>query len=241
MMSYIDLINGFERVCESEALPAASQLLWYKLIYLFNRRGWPEWVQVDNMRLMSVSGIKDEKTLIRSRSKLIELGLFEYKPGKKGFPGRYSIKEYTFTGFLPVNTPVNVPVEMPVNMTVNTPVNVPVETPDIIRHKTKTKTKTEKKTTDVVQKNFVPPSVEEVRTYCFSRRNGVDPERFVDFYSAKGWMVGKNKMKDWKACVRTWERREKGEGYGKQDVAADDGICKQLAREGRIPEFTGFD
>ena len=225
MMSYIDLINGFERVCESEALPAASQLLWYKLIYLFNRRGWPEWVQVDNMRLMSVSGIKDEKTLIRSRSKLIELGLFEYKPGKKGFPGRYRIKEYTFTGFLPVNTPVN----------------VPVETPDIIRHKTKTKTKTEKKTTDVVQKNFVPPSVEEVRTYCFSRRNGVDPERFVDFYSAKGWMVGKNKMKDWKACVRTWERREKGEGYGKQDVAADDGICKQLAREGRIPEFTGFD
>ena len=225
MMSYIDLINGFERVCESEALPAASQLLWYKLIYLFNRRGWPEWVQVDNMRLMSVSGIKDEKTLIRSRSKLIELGLFEYKPGKKGFPGRYRIKEYTFTGFLPVNTPVN----------------VPVETPDIIRHKTKTKTKTEKKTTDVVPKNFVPPSVEEVRTYCFSRRNGVDPERFVDFYSAKGWMVGKNKMKDWKACVRTWERREKGEGYGKQDVAADDGICKQLAREGRIPEFTGFD
>lgn len=241
MMSYIDLINGFERVCESEALPAASQLLWYKLIYLFNRRGWPEWVQVDNMRLMSVSGIKDEKTLIRSRSKLIELGLFEYKPGKKGFPGRYRIKEYTFTGFLPVNTPVNVPVEMPVNMTVNTPVNVPVETPDIIRHKTKTKTKTEKKTTDVVQKNFVPPSVEEVSTYCLSRCNDVDPERFVDFYSAKGWMVGKNKMKDWKACVRTWEQRQKGESHGKRDVAADDGICKQLAREGKIPEFTGFD
>ena len=125
MMSYIDLINGFERVCESEALPAASQLLWYKLIYLSNRRGWPEWVQVDNMRLMSVTGIKDEKTLIRSRNKLIELGLFEYKPGKKGCPGKYRIKEETFTGIFPVNMPVN----------------MPVKTPDIIRYKTKTKTK----------------------------------------------------------------------------------------------------
>ena len=129
MMSYIDLINGFERVCESEALPAASQLLWYKLIYLSNRRGWPEWVQVDNMRLMSVTGIKDEKTLIRSRNKLIELGLFEYKPGKKGCPGKYRIKEETFTGIFPVKMPVNMPV------------NMPVKTPDIIRYKTKTKTK----------------------------------------------------------------------------------------------------
>ena len=132
MMSYIDLINGFERVCESEALPAASQLLWYKLIYLSNRRGWPEWVQVDNMRLMSVTGIKDEKTLIRSRNKLIELGLFEYKPGKKGCPGKYRIKEETFTGIFPVNMPVNMPVK------------TPVKTPDIIRYKTKTKTKTKK-------------------------------------------------------------------------------------------------
>ena len=133
MMSYIELINGFERVCESEALPAASQLLWYKLIYLFNRRGWPEWVQVDNMRLMSVAGIRDEKTLIRSRSKLIELGLFEYKPGKKGSPGKYKINIDCFTGIFPVNVPVNMPVNMPVK--------TPVKTPDIIRYKTKTKTK----------------------------------------------------------------------------------------------------
>lgn len=139
MMSYIDLINGFERVCESEALPAASQLLWYKLIYLFNRRGWPEWVQVDNMRLMSVAGIRDEKTLIRSRSKLIELGLFEYKPGKKGSPGKYKINTDCFTGIFPVNMPVNMPVNVPVNM----PVNLPVETPDIYKTKTKTKTKKE--------------------------------------------------------------------------------------------------
>ncbi len=53
---------------------------------------------------------------------------------------------------------------------------------------------------------FVPPSVEEVEVYCRERGNSVDPQRFVDYYSANGWMVGKNKMKDWKAAVRTWER-----------------------------------
>lgn len=53
---------------------------------------------------------------------------------------------------------------------------------------------------------FKPPSVEEVAKYCVERNNTVDPEAFVDFYAAKGWMVGKNKMKDWKAAVRTWER-----------------------------------
>jgi hypothetical protein len=53
---------------------------------------------------------------------------------------------------------------------------------------------------------FTPPSIEEVQAYCLERRNNVDAVRFVDFYSMKGWMVGKNPMKDWKAAVRTWER-----------------------------------
>ena len=55
---------------------------------------------------------------------------------------------------------------------------------------------------------FHPPSIEEVTTYCKERNNRVDPQQFIDFYTTKGWMVGKNKMKDWKACVRTWERRD---------------------------------
>ena len=56
---------------------------------------------------------------------------------------------------------------------------------------------------------FIPPTVEEVRSYCSERKNNVDPQTFVDFYQGKGWMVGKNKMKDWKAAVRTWERSRK--------------------------------
>ena len=53
---------------------------------------------------------------------------------------------------------------------------------------------------------FAPPTLEEVKEYCRERGNKVDPEKFIDFYTMKGWMVGKNKMKDWKAAVRTWEK-----------------------------------
>ena len=68
-------------------------------------------------------------------------------------------------------------------------------------------------------KRFTPPTVEEVRLYCTERGNNVDPQTFVDFYEAKGWMVGSNHMKDWRACVRTWEKNRVDRGRGKQNPA----------------------
>ena len=64
----------------------------------------------------------------------------------------------------------------------------------------------DKKGNGAREARFTPPSIEEVATYCRERGNGVDASRFVDFYSSKGWMVGKSRMKDWKAAVRNWER-----------------------------------
>jgi len=58
---------------------------------------------------------------------------------------------------------------------------------------------------------FTPPTVEEVSDYCRERNNLVDPEKFVDYYTARGWKIGKNSMKDWKAAVRTWERNNYSE------------------------------
>ena len=55
---------------------------------------------------------------------------------------------------------------------------------------------------------FLPPTYEDVSNYCSERKNKVDPQKFIDFYESKGWMVGKNKMKDWQASVRTWEKSE---------------------------------
>jgi len=56
---------------------------------------------------------------------------------------------------------------------------------------------------------FIVPSLQEVSAYCQERNNNVDSQKFFDFYESKGWMVGKNKMKDWKAAVRTWEDKSK--------------------------------
>lgn len=56
---------------------------------------------------------------------------------------------------------------------------------------------------------FKKPSIEEIRSYCLEKSSRVDPEQFFNFYESNGWMVGKNHMKDWKAAVRTWEKREK--------------------------------
>lgn len=55
-------------------------------------------------------------------------------------------------------------------------------------------------------KAFQKPTLEEVKAYCIERKNEVDPEGWINFYTSNGWKVGKNPMKDWKASVRTWER-----------------------------------
>lgn len=116
-MTYLDLINAFERWLETNYLPISAQLLWYKLIHIFNRAGWCEWVTVDNQRLMSIMQIKNEKTFIKCRDTLIEAGLFEYKKGKKGSPNQYKINTVNFTVQNTVQTTVYNTVQSTVNVT----------------------------------------------------------------------------------------------------------------------------
>jgi len=59
------------------------------------------------------------------------------------------------------------------------------------------------------KRRFTPPKIDEVAEYCQQRNKGVDAQRFVDFYTAKNWMIGKNKMIDWQAAVRTWEGKQR--------------------------------
>jgi hypothetical protein len=56
--------------------------------------------------------------------------------------------------------------------------------------------------------HFKKPKVNDIANYCIERNNNIDAETFYDFYESKNWYVGKNKMKDWEACVRTWEKRQ---------------------------------
>ncbi len=72
-------------------------------------------------------------------------------------------------------------------------------------------------------KRFKPPTRSEVEAYCVERGNRVDAVKFIDFYTSKGWVVGKSKMKDWRAAVRTWERND-------QSVARANNYQKFLER-----------
>ena len=58
------------------------------------------------------------------------------------------------------------------------------------------------------EKNFIKPTIEEIQDYCSERNNGINANAFYDFYESKNWYIGKNKMKDWKACIRTWEQKQ---------------------------------
>lgn len=69
---------------------------------------------------------------------------------------------------------------------------------------------------------FVPPTITEVEEYCREKGYNINANNFVDFYEAKGWMIGKNKMKDWKAAIRTWVRRENNSNREKEGLNATD-------------------
>lgn len=71
---------------------------------------------------------------------------------------------------------------------------------------------------------FSPPTLEEVRDYCIERRNNVDPQRFMDYYTSNGWRVGKNPMRDWRAAVRNWERGDKTSDNIFFEIAREEGL-----------------
>jgi hypothetical protein len=67
-------------------------------------------------------------------------------------------------------------------------------------------------------KRFIQPSIEEVKEYCNDRGSNVDSDKFFNFYESNGWKVGKNKMKDWRACVRTWEANTPKDKTGRKQL-----------------------
>ena len=83
---------------------------------------------------------------------------------------------------------------------------------------------------------FTVPSVDEVEAYCNERDNGINPQAFVDFYETRGWKVGKEKMKDWKAAIRTWENNKKEREQAQKPTSERYTTAKKDFRSGGIYE-----
>lgn len=197
-MTYLDMLNEFYDFCECNTVSANAQLLFHTLLAINNKCVWEEWFSRTNVSLSGRMGIS-EKAFIRARNELKQLGLIDFVSSKKrGTCTKYCILYNTNDSTKEVQRKYKGSTKE-------------VQRADINRYKTETEIK--KDISDDISKKtrtiFRLPTVEEVKDYCQQRGNQVDAEYFVDFYQSKNWMVGKNKMKDWKACVRTWERNNR--------------------------------
>lgn len=81
---------------------------------------------------------------------------------------------------------------------------------------------------------FKKPTYDEVSAYCQERQNSIDPQQFIDHYESNGWKVGKNPMKDWRAAVRTWEKRDYNKPSKKPEPIFENPFTKMLREEGYI-------
>lgn len=91
------------------------------------------------------------------------------------------------------------------------------------------------------KERFKKPTVEEIAEYCKERNNGIDAQYFWDSYNAKDWMIGKQKMKDWKSAIRTWERnKKKGLYENKKEEIIPDWMNQDLGRGGFIDDGEDF-
>ena len=91
-MTYLDLLNSFHQWQKSNYLPGNARLLYYSLLAIFNEARWPEQVQIDNFRLMSMLDTRTERVAIAARDSLVAAGLIEYSKGKKRSPNTYRLK-----------------------------------------------------------------------------------------------------------------------------------------------------
>lgn len=199
-MNYIKQVNAFYKFLPNNPLSSNAQCLYSYLLNKNNELGWIKEFTVSNMIVCGFTNLS-RQALDRARNELKQKGYIDYKKGYSNQAGTYVI-----VSFVTQNDTQN-------------------DTQDDTQDNTQSghtlctlnklnKTKQNKKE-NIQRKTFSKPTVEEVKAYCSERKNNVDAEKFCDFYESKGWRVGKEPMKDWKACVRTWEKSSTSKPPGK--------------------------
>lgn len=169
-------------------LSANTKLLYGEITSLCNEKGY---CYATNNYFADLYGV-NKISISRWIKQLIDQGYIiskvEYVGKTKEIKKRYLFVNDAYT---PINKNVNTPYQNCIY-----PINKNVK-----------ENNKEEYIKEIYKEKFLKPSFEELKTYCNERNNKVDPEAFINYYDSVGWKVGKNKMRDWKAAVRTWERR----------------------------------
>ena len=188
-MDYLREINSFERWLETNDLPPLSQLLWYRLMALCDRAGWPEWMAVDDQRLMGLIQSRRETVFAPVRDSLVEAGFLLVERGKKGRPSRYKMVQFAMRSaaqsvaetvvHTEAQSVVHTEAQSVAHTEVQSVVHTEVQTVDISSYPTDTqKTKTKTKTNNNARRGPpVLPSALTVGEQGIVRRTQKEPDR----------------------------------------------------------------
>ena len=199
-MNYIKQVNAFYKFLPNNPLSSNAQCLYSYLLNKNNELGWIKEFTVSNMIVCGFTNLS-RQALDRARNELKQKGYIDYKKGYSNQAGTYVIVSFVTQNDTQSDTQDDTQDNTQSGHTLCT-----------LNKLNKTK---QNKKENIQRKTFSKPTVEEVKAYCSERKNNVDAEKFCDFYESKGWRVGKEPMKDWKACVRTWEKSSASKPPGK--------------------------
>lgn len=193
-MDIFGRIRNFYDFVESNPLTAGQIALYFALLHTNNKARWQEWFTVASQILTNRSGL-DRTSVIRARNILKQKGLIDFKTN-----GNKATK-YTLLQFSLPDATTDATADETADATVDAPIS---------KTNNQSKTKERRKTVQsAASLHLSAPSLDEIRAYCDERGNNIDAEHFIDYYTANGWKIGgKTPMKDWKAAIRTWEKRD---------------------------------
>ena len=201
MRSFIEHFKQVTIRRKQVPIGAAAVALYYTLCEYDNELFWMDNFTVPNGAIAAYAGLSLD-TLKRVRAELVTKGYIEYQNGAGNQAGKYLIVD-----FAPQTTPQSAPQITPQTTPQSAPQHTIKEDKDKEEDKGCIGAASPPKRQSAPR--FVPPTVEDVAAYCRERSNNIDPEHFVAYYGARGWMLGKGKMKSWKQTVITWEKNDK--------------------------------
>lgn len=194
-MNYITEIKAFYDLVSVKRLSTGQIVLWHALMYINNKCAWAEWFTVPNKTLELYTGLS-RQSIVNARNVLKQYGALDFKAN--------GVKATAYTLKILQDA-----LQPALRLTLQDTLQPALQSPLPLNKLDKTrldKTIKEKIPSESKRKKFQKPTVEQIQAYCVERKNDVNPSLFYDYYEARGWMIGKSPMKDWKAAVRTWER-----------------------------------